>query len=207
MVMQEEGLQIQAKPNARRHHRAQRVRLDPNRPHLSEREAFLEKTLEAALRKLRHAGKPIAPSQTDNAAALREQALRARAELDNYRKRVTREKEDLEKFAVQKFVNALIPALDSFDQALGALEQTHDAQTLADGIVAIHQQLHQVLAAQGVETINPAGQPFDPNEHEALAVEKTEEQPHNSVVNVFQTGYKLNGRVLRPARVRIAQKP
>ncbi|HBF34491.1 TPA: nucleotide exchange factor GrpE [Candidatus Sumerlaeota bacterium] len=205
--MQEEGSEVVTKPDGRRHRRAKRVRLHPHRAHQSEREAFLEKTLEAALHKLRNAGKSAAQPQGENVATLRDQVLRSRAELDNFRKRVTREKEDLEKFAAQKFVTAIIPALDSFDHALAALEQSHDAQTLAEGVLAIHQQLHQALVAQGVEPINPLGQAFDPNEHEALAVEKTEEQPHNSVINVFQNGYKLNGRVLRPARVRIAQKP
>jgi len=205
--MQEEGLQIKTKPDGRRHRRAKRVRLHPHRACLSEREAFLEKTLEAALHKLRNTSKTVAQPQGESTAALRDQVLRSRAELDNFRKRVVREKEDLEKFAAQKFVNAIIPALDSFDHAVAALEKTHDAQTLAEGVLAIHQQLHQSLIAQGVEAINPIGQAFDPNEHEALAVEKTEEQPHNSVIDVFQNGYKLNGRVLRAARVRIAQKP
>jgi len=140
-------------------------------------------------------------------ARLKEQFLRLRADLENLRKRGQKEKEDLRKFANQAFVEALIPVLDSFDQSHAALNSTHDVEALARGFESIRQQLENVLKSQGFERVDAAGQVFDPNFHEALAVIPSGEHPEDTVVDVLQNGYLLNGRLVRPARVRIAQRP
>ena len=135
-----------------------------------------------------------------------EQVLRLRAEFDNFRKRAQREKEDLKKFANQALVEALVPVLDSFDQAQAALDAARNVEALTRGLAAIREQMENVLKAQGFEKVEAEGQVFDPNFHEALAVVKTDDHPENAVVDVVQSGYLLNGRLIRPARVRIAQK-
>jgi molecular chaperone GrpE len=131
-----------------------------------------------------------------------------RADFDSFRKRVQREREELRKFAVQGFVEALIPVLDSFDQAAAALESTHDAKALTQGFQAIRRQLETVLRGQGFEKLDAApGQAFDPSFHEALAVVAANGAPQNAIMDVIQSGYLLNGRLIRPVRVRISGKP
>ncbi len=138
----------------------------------------------------------------------RDQYLRARADMENLRKRVTREREQLADRTLRGFIEALVPTLDSLDHALAALDADHDTEQLAEGIQAIHQQLEKALEAQGVEKVTPAlGETFDPERHEALAVEKTDEKPANTIVDVLQSGYVVRGVLVRAARVRIAQSP
>jgi molecular chaperone GrpE len=81
----------------------------------------------------------------------------------------------------------------------------HDTETFSQGVQAINQLLHKALSDQGLETITPLGQPFDPQYHEALGMDPTDAYPPNSVSMVLQSGYVLNGQLVRPARVRIAQ--
>lgn len=200
---------LEAKRGGRRWYRARRQRLHPEQDYQNDREQFLEKALESALTRLAERREP-APTKTFDESQVRklqEQALSVQAEFDNFRKRTAREKEELRKTASSDFLMALMPALDSFDQAVGALEKDHDAQALARGVEAIHAQIRQTMATAGVEIIQPKGEAFDPNLHEALAVVKTDEQPENTVYDVFQSGYAIGGKLLRPARVRIAQKP
>ncbi|MFP4382173.1 MAG: nucleotide exchange factor GrpE [Candidatus Sumerlaeia bacterium] len=191
----------------RRIYRSRRLRLHPDRAALSEREVFLEKALETALRKLMNSKKIEKPVFDESQVRkLQDQAIRVQAEFENYRKRTLREKEDLKKSAASDFLNNILPALDSFDHAVSALEQDHDAEALAKGIEAIHGQMHSALESMGVERIDPTGEKFDPNHHDALAVVETDEKEENTVYDCFQAGYVMNGKLLRPAKVRIAKK-
>lgn len=190
--------------NRRKIHRARRLRLHPWREHRSDKEAFLEKALEKSLHMLKEKSEPA--KTDDGVKKLQEQMLQSRAELDNFRKRTQREKANMRKYAGQDLLDSLLPALDSLDHAVNALEQDHDTEALASGIAAIHQQFQQALEGQNFEVLNPVGENFDPNFHEAIGVEQTDEYPHNSVIQVLQKGYLLHDRLIRPARVRIAQK-
>jgi molecular chaperone GrpE len=134
-------------------------------------------------------------------------AARARADLENARKRAAREKEDVARFAIQEFVESLLPALDGFDHALASMETDTDAQALIDGIQAIRQQFDKALQNHGVVKVEARLQPFDPRLHEAMSVEKSEKHPSNTVIDVVRDGYLLNGRLVRAARVRVSQKP
>ncbi|NQU45215.1 nucleotide exchange factor GrpE [bacterium] len=184
-------------------YRWRRLFYNPRRRHISVKERFLERGLESSLLRLIETPESVDAEKI----RLKEQIVRARAEFDNFRRRTRREKEDLKKQAIGEVVEALIPALDSFDHALAALDRDHDATALAEGILAIHQQMEKAFSTYGVEKINPVGEPFDPNFHEGLGVVQTEEHPANTVIDVLQSGWAVDGRLVRPARVKIAQKP
>jgi molecular chaperone GrpE len=133
---------------------------------------------------------------------LREMLIRANADFDNYRKRVVREKDDARRNANADLVSALIPVLDTMSLAFEAARKHHpEASAGLDGLDMIGVQFKNVLKAQGVEEINPAGQPFDPNFHESIAHQPSAEHPEGTVCAVARTGYSLNGRLLRPATV------
>jgi molecular chaperone GrpE len=129
--------------------------------------------------------------------------LRVLAEYDNFRRRVQREKEQWTTEAVERFTSDLLPVLDDFDRALSV--KTDSAKTVLEGIRLTDKQLRAALAKHGVEVIDPAGQKFDPKLHEAIQrVPPGEQTPPGTVVSVFEKGYSLNGRLLRPARVQVA---
>lgn len=191
----------------RRAYRARRLFYRPDRAHLSPREAMLERIAGAALSRLPELD--AAQRQgADEAEVLRRQLAQAQNDLRDVRRRAEREKEESKRFAAQDFIQSLIPTLDSLDHALAAAEaHPEDAEGLAGGIRAICQQIEKALADHGIEKIQAMGAQFDPNVHEALGVEKTDAHPPNTVIQVLQGGYVLNGRLIRPARVRIAQSP
>ena len=135
-------------------------------------------------------------------------AQRARAEMINYRKRVERDRAEWADRAVADFVLQLLPALDYFDRALAEAEGAADAKAILAGFRQIDQKLHDLLKAQGIESFKPqGGKPFDPAEHEAVVIEETDEHPHQAVSNVLRKGWRLRGKLLRPAQVKVAVKP
>jgi len=139
-------------------------------------------------------------------AATRDQLLRARAELENQRKRSAREVEEARKFALQSFVRELLPVKDSLEKGLEAAlgEAAGDAESLQQGIRLTLKLWQEVLAREGVEELDPLGQPFDPDLHEALTTRHSLDVPPHTVLEVMQKGYLLNGRLIRPARVVVA---
>jgi molecular chaperone GrpE len=133
--------------------------------------------------------------------------LRAVADLDNYRKRVAREKEELARFTTERVVTALLPTLDNLERAIDAA-QTHGAEnsSLLQGLTQVHSQFRRTLMEFGLqEIIAGVGQPFDPNLHEAVSQVESPEHTEGHVVEQFQRGYKLADRLLRPARVVISK--
>jgi molecular chaperone GrpE len=127
--------------------------------------------------------------------------LRARADLENLRKRTDREIADTRKFANSKLLEALLPVMDSLEMGLSSSGSEADAEDLRRGIELTLDKLAAVFADFGVEIIDPQGQPFDPERHEAVMTLKNSELPVNVVAQVHQKGYLLNGRLIRPARV------
>ena len=129
---------------------------------------------------------------------------RVQADFENYRKRVLREQTALVERATERLVEDLLPVLDSFDGALGTLPaDSHEADQVRNGVVGIRTQLVAVLEKAGLERIDAEGNPFDPNEHEAVLQDDGEGDPR--VGEIMRTGYRLKGRVLRPAMVRVTR--
>jgi len=138
--------------------------------------------------------------------SLRELYLRKLAEFDNFRKRVDREKEEFRKLATEDLVRDLIPVLDNFTRALSHEGET-DLESFRQGVELIARQLQEVLERQGLKEIDPLGEHFNPEFHDAVQrVEDARYEP-GSVVSVLARGYTLGGRLLRPAMVAVAVEP
>ena len=132
---------------------------------------------------------------------LKEQLLRRRAEFENFRKRMERERENARTDAIATVLKALGPVLDNLDRALGA--EGSDA-SLREGVELTRRELLAILESQGVKLEDPQGQPFDPERHQALAHEPVPGVPEGTVVEVYRKGYSYRDRLLRPALVKVA---
>jgi molecular chaperone GrpE len=148
-------------------------------------------------------------AQAGKAKELQEMLLRTAAELENYKKRVTREKQEAAKYVNEPILQKLIPVLDNFEMAFAATgsNQNVSVQSLQTGVNMILTQLKNVLAETGLEPIDAVGQKFDPNIHEALSQQETSEVPEGQVVQQMRRGYKLKDRLLRPAAVVVSKAP
>ena len=135
-------------------------------------------------------------------ARLREALLRTRAEMDNVEKRAQREIDKARRFALERMVTDLLPVLDSLDQALDhASGDDGNEESVLEGTRLTRKLLLRVMEQHGVEIIDPEGESFDPSWHEAMTTQPSAEHPPQTVVQVLQKGFKLNERLLRPARV------
>jgi len=134
-------------------------------------------------------------------AAHLETAQRVKAEFENYRRRVARDQEDAERRAGQRIVMELLPAIDNLERALAHAEATGDGPELAGGVRMVLKQMLDVLDKEGVEAIDPAGAPFDPHAHQAVGQSEDVEVPEGTVLDVYLRGYRMYGRVIRPAMV------
>jgi molecular chaperone GrpE len=132
--------------------------------------------------------------------------LRDVAEMDNFRKRSEREIDNARKFAIERFAQELVPVGDALEAGINA-GAANPGPALLEGAQATLRQLHRAFDKGGIKIIDPAGQPFDPEWHEAMVVQESAEQPANTVLSVIQKGYSLNGRLLRPARVIVSKSP
>jgi len=137
-----------------------------------------------------------------------ERLLRTTADLENYKKRALRDREEAVKFANESLIKKLVPVLDNFDMALAAGQnQAASAQSLQAGVAMIYQQLRSALLESGVEEVDASGKAFDPNLHEAVSQQESSEVPEGRVLQQLRKGYKLRDRLLRPATVIVARKP
>ena len=135
----------------------------------------------------------------------RDLALRAEAEMQNLQRRTARDVENAHKFGVEKFVQNMLPVVDSLEKAI---ESTGDnADAIAQGVRLCHKLMVDTLNKEGVEIIDPVGEPFDPNEHQAMSMVENPDMEPNSVLAVVQKGCKLNGRLVRPAMVMVTKAP
>jgi molecular chaperone GrpE len=132
--------------------------------------------------------------------------LRAVAELENYRKRCEREVENARKYAIERFAQELVTVGDALEAGINAGPASSGA-ALLEGAQATLRQLHRAFEKGGIKLIDPMGARFDPEWHEAMAVQESREHPANTVLSVVQKGYSLNGRLLRPARVIVSKQP
>jgi molecular chaperone GrpE len=139
------------------------------------------------------------------ASEYREHLQRLQAEFENYRKRVLKEQTRAVELAAQPFVLRLLEVLDEFDLALIAAERQPDFESFRKGVELVYAKLAEALRAEGLDRIQAEGRPFDPTEHEALMQSGDGEgEPH--VAEVFRQGYRLKGRVIRPASVRVERR-
>ena len=132
--------------------------------------------------------------------------LRTTADFENFKKRAARERQDAIKFANESLLQKLISVIDNFDVALAAANNTTSVASFKTGIDMIHQQLKSILTEAGLEEIEATGKPFDPNWHEAVAQEETNDSPEGVVLRQHRTGYKLRDRLIRPATVVVTKK-
>jgi len=129
---------------------------------------------------------------------------RARAEFANYKKRILRENVDIRQVARGEVIKLYLDIADDLDRALQEKPETGDGETWAEGIEIIFQKLRARLEVEGIKPMNPIGEEFDPNIHEALMKEESEEFESGQITEVIQEGYWLGDKVLRPALVRVA---
>lgn len=135
-------------------------------------------------------------------AQMQEERLRERAELDNQRKRLARDVDMARKFANERLLGDLLPVFDSLDAGLQAAGS--ESSPLRDGLELTFRQLLKVAADNGLQVVDPIGQPFNPDQHQAVSRQDGGAEAPDTVVQVFQKGYLLNDRLLRPAMVVVA---
>jgi molecular chaperone GrpE len=141
------------------------------------------------------------------AAANYDRFTRAVADLENYRKRTIREKDELRQFASSSLMEDVIPVLDNLSLGLGAARLQNDVAAIVTGVTSVLEQFKNTLARHGLKEINPTGQRFDPHFHECIAHQPSQDIPEENVMQVVRLGYSLNGRLLRPASVIVSSGP
>ncbi len=159
--------------------------------------------------------KPAQPGPEEQLAAAKAEAaahydryMRAMADHDNFRKRSTREKDELRQYAAGRVLEDLLPVLDNLALGLNASKQPNaELKTLTGGVEMVLTQLKTALNSHGLTEINPVGQPFDAHQHEAISQQPSADIPEGSVITVVRIGYSLNGRLLRPASVVVSSGP
>ncbi|WP_438446199.1 nucleotide exchange factor GrpE [Gorillibacterium sp. sgz5001074] len=132
-----------------------------------------------------------------------ERYLRAQADFDNFRRRTRQEKEDFAKYASSKLVEQLLPVLDNFERAIQSSRDSKDFDSLLKGIEMTFRQLDQTLEQEGLKRMDAAGQPFNPDYHQAIMQVESDEYEDGTVVEEVQRGYMFKDRVLRPAMVKV----
>ena len=131
------------------------------------------------------------------------QYVRTLAEFDNFRKRASRDIENAHRYAIERFAQELVPALDGFELAIA--NSGAEVGLILEGQAATHRLLLKAFEKAGIAALDPTGQPFNPNEHEAMTTQPSAQAPPGTVLQTVQKGYSLNGRLLRPARVIVSR--
>lgn len=142
--------------------------------------------------------------QAAGATEEEQQLLRLRADYDNLRKRIDRERQEFELHANSRLVARLLPIVDNFERALAAGPSNERERAFRDGCVMIYKQLLDELRRQGLKAIDAEGHPFDPEVHDAVATDAASDEPHNTVVEELRRGYLFRNRLLRPAMVKVS---
>lgn len=129
------------------------------------------------------------------------------AEFENYKKHAIRERSEAVKYGAERFARDILDVMDNFERALAADISPENVTTFREGVLLIHKTLLAALHKNGIQEVNPVGQPFDPSIHEALTSEETDQVEPGAVCKVFRKAYKLHDRLLRPAQVVVAKAP
>jgi len=141
------------------------------------------------------------------AAKQKDLALRARADLDNFRKRSLREKEDAIRYANNGLLEKLLPVIDNFELGLDAARNATDAASVLQGMSMVQRQLQDFIRSQGLEEVPADGEAFDPNKHDAVSQEFSADVPEGQVIRQVRKGYKLKDRLIRAASVIVSKGP
>ncbi|MCA3911455.1 nucleotide exchange factor GrpE [Vibrio vulnificus] len=132
--------------------------------------------------------------------------LRAKAEVENMRRRTEQEIDKARKYALNRFAEELLPVIDNLERAIQAADAESEAvKPLLEGVALTHKTFVDVVSKFGLKEINPEGQPFNPEWHQAMSIQESPDHESNTVMFVMQKGYELNGRVIRPAMVMVAK--
>ena len=134
-----------------------------------------------------------------------ERARRAQAELENMRRRTARDIENAHRFALEKFITELLPVLDSLELGISATDSAEDVASLREGMDLTMKMFRTTLEKFGVKVIDPQGEKFNPEQHEAVTLQEAGDSTPGMVISVMQKGYELNGRLVRPAMVIVAK--
>jgi molecular chaperone GrpE len=145
----------------------------------------------------------------DGLSESKDAVLRAEAEMQNVRRRAERDVENAHKYGVERILQNLLPVVDSIEKSIESTDQDDQDENdpVIEGIRLTHKLLLDVLNREQVEVVDPLGEPFDPNEHEAMSMVENPDMEPNSVFAVMQKGYKLNKRLVRPAMVMVSKAP
>jgi molecular chaperone GrpE len=136
----------------------------------------------------------------------KDSVVRAKAEVDNVRRRAAQDVEKARKFALEKFASELLPVVDNLERGLDAADKEDDAQkSIIEGIELTLQSFLSALSKFDIKSIDPKDQPFNPEQHQAMSMQEVEGVPANTVIAVMQKGYELNGRLIRPAMVMVSK--
>lgn len=136
---------------------------------------------------------------------LKARYLRVQADFDNFRKRTKTEKEVAAKYRAQPLAELLLPVLDNFERALAVETSNEESKSILTGVEMVYRQFKEALQQEGIEEVEALGEPFDPHKHQAVAQEKSEEHESGIVIEVFQKGYRIKDRVIRPAMVKVSE--
>ena len=138
----------------------------------------------------------------------KDRALRTVAEMENLRRRTAQDVEKAHKFALEKFATELLPVLDNLERTIQVADKQNEAvKPLLEGVELTLKSMANSVAKFGVIAIDPQGQSFDPNQHQAMSMVENADVAPNTVIAVMQKGYELNGRVIRPAMVMVSKAP
>jgi len=149
------------------------------------------------------AAPPAPPAPPAEDPELRERLIRLQADFENFKKRIDRERYDHFRYATFGLVGRILPVLDNFERAMAAIRPGGTSDALIEGVALIQRQLTAELEAEGLRPMDSVGETFDPERHEAVATDPDAPVPPHTVTQVFQRGYFLHDRVLRPAMVRV----
>ncbi len=143
----------------------------------------------------------------EETASLKDQMVRDQAETQNIRKRMQTEVEKARKFALEKFAEDLLQVMDNLERAIENAGEDEAVKGIVEGVELTRKSFVDIMAKYNVEQVDPHGEPFDPQLHEAMTMVPNPDMEPNSVMDVFQKGYVLNGRLIRPARVVVSKAP
>lgn len=136
----------------------------------------------------------------------RDSVLRTQAEMENVRRRASQDVEKAHKFALEKFANEILTSVDNLERALQLADKENEAnKNFVEGIELTYKSLTSTLEKFGVKAIGEEGEAFNPDQHQAMSMQESDEHPNNTIMAVMQKGYELNGRLLRPAMVMVAR--
>jgi len=166
----------------------------------------LEKSEDAVKKEKKVSGKKEKKDWEKEYKQLYDKYVRLHAEFENFKRRITKDKQEAIKYANQELIRQILPFVDNLERSLQHADESKNIDALKEGIEMTIKDFLKTLEKLGLETIQSEGEPFDPNVHEAIMQEERDDMEPNTVVQELQRGYKLHGRVIRPATVTVSKK-